>query len=176
MCNRVFNMTQLKDQQMKTLFWKVSPKCQPQACKQPCIETVFDTQFMAHLPSQDPVIQLKFEPIVSLSVTTSSFSISPNTLVGRLGGSVCSGRTLLWGLLTVIAGNYLILCNVYTFHHQYQTWSSSWVLPARIARRWDVWLQILQFELFIWYFFNAQQHNLVYVLWFSCMNFTRMLK
>ena len=103
MCNQVFNMTELKDQQIKTMFRHAFPKFQPQTCKTPCTETVFDTQLLFKSPSLDPVIQLTFEPVIS--VTRSSFSISPQTLTGRLGGSVSSGRTLLWGLLTVLAGN-----------------------------------------------------------------------
>ena len=102
-CDRIFNLTELEDQHLKAIFRKVYPKFQPQACKKPCTETVFDSQFLVMSPSQDPVIQLTFEPVVS--VTRSSFSISPQTLVGRLGGSVSSGRTLLWGLLTGLLGD-----------------------------------------------------------------------
>ena len=104
-CNRVYNMTDIEDKQLRTMFRQVYPKFQPKTCNKPCTETVFDTEFMSKSPSQDPVIQLIFHPVVS--VTKSSFSISPQTLVGRLGGSVSSGRTLLWALLTGLAGDCL---------------------------------------------------------------------
>ena len=111
-CNRVYNMTDIEDKQLRTMFRQVYPKFQPQTCNKPCTETVFDTEFMSKSPSQDPVIQLIFQPVVS--VTKSSFSISPQTLVGRLGGSVSSGRTLLWALLTGLAGDCLHLSVILT--------------------------------------------------------------
>ena len=104
MYNQVFNMTPQEDQQIKNMFRKVSPKFHPKYCKTPCTETMFETQFLVKEPSFDPVIQLTFGHVVS--VTRSSFSISPETLVGRLGGSVSSGRTLLWGLITGGAGDW----------------------------------------------------------------------
>ena len=104
MCNQVFNITENKEKQIKKIFRVVFPSYQPLTCKTPCTHTVFDTQFLFNSPSQDPVIKLIFEPVVS--VTRSIFSISPQTLVGRLGGSVSSGRTLLWIVLTVMGGEY----------------------------------------------------------------------
>ena len=76
-CDKVFNMTKTEDEQIKTMF-------QPQTCKIPCTETVFETQLLFKNPSLDPVMSLNFDPIVQ--VTRSSFSISVQTLVGRLGG------------------------------------------------------------------------------------------
>ena len=95
-------MTETEGKQIRTMFRMVLPRFQPQTCKTPCTETVFETQLLSSNPSHDHIMALVFDPIVS--VTRSSFSISGQTLVGRLGGSVSSGRTLLWGLLTLLTG------------------------------------------------------------------------
>ena len=96
-------MTKVQDKQMKTIFRTVFPKFQSQTCKTPCTETVFETQLLGKSPSLDPLLKLVFDPVVS--VTRSSFSISPQTLVGRLGGSISSGQTFLWVLLTLLTGD-----------------------------------------------------------------------
>ena len=45
-----------------------------------------------------------------VNVVHSGFSIDGQTLLARLGGSVSSGRTLLWVLLTILAAAEVCTC------------------------------------------------------------------
>ena len=100
-CNKVFNLTQNEDKQVKNMFRDAFP-FKYDNCKTPCTKTVYDTKFLYRSPTYDPLIVLHFDPVVS--VTRSSFSIGAETLVTRLGGSISSGRTLLWALLSTVTG------------------------------------------------------------------------
>ena len=51
-------------------------------------------------PSSNTGINLVFDR--TISVTRSTFSINEQTFLTRLGGSVSSGRTLLWILVTLL--------------------------------------------------------------------------
>ena len=48
-----------------------------------------------------------------VNVVHSSFSIDGQTLLARLGGSVSSGRTLLWVLLTILGAAQVCTCTHY---------------------------------------------------------------
>ena len=62
---------------------------------------------------------LKIE-IKLFKVARSSFSINGQTLLTRLGGSVSSGRTLVWIILTILATSKVgYLCNTCVILVQY---------------------------------------------------------
>ena len=54
----------------------------------------------------EPHIWFIFDPVVS--VTRSSFTILSQTLVTRLGGSVSSGRTLLWAVTSLLTAGSIL--------------------------------------------------------------------
>ena len=97
-CDRVFNQSQDKSDKIKHLFWNTLNHYDPgPGCPSPCQQTSFSTHLQYKLPwssQPEPPLWFIFDPVVS--VTRSSFAISGQTLVTRLGGSVSSGRTLLW--------------------------------------------------------------------------------
>ena len=110
MCNRVFNLTSEEDAYSSHLLYRIySVGFTNHSCKTPCTRTTYTTELVSKTPSSIDFILLAFDPTVS--VTRTSFSIGPQTLVTRLGGSVSSGRTLLWGLaalVTLLAGVYRV--------------------------------------------------------------------
>ena len=100
-CNHVFNFTPAKDYSIKRMFWNIADYYKPKSCKPPCTKTSYASQFTYKTPTMGtPSLWLAFDPMVS--VTRSSFSLSGHTLVTRLGGSVSSGRTLLWACLSLL--------------------------------------------------------------------------
>ena len=108
MCNRVFNLTSEEGTYISHLLYRIySVGFTNHSCKTPCTRTTYTTELVSKTPASLDFILLAFDPTVS--VTRTSFSIGPQTLVTRLGGSVSSGRTLLWGLaalVTLVAGVY----------------------------------------------------------------------
>ena len=102
MCNRVFNLTEKEGKIISHLLYRIySVGFKSDSCKTPCTTTMFTSELVTRAPSSLDVLILAFDPVVS--VTRTSFSISPQTLVTRLGGSVSSGRTLLWALAALMA-------------------------------------------------------------------------
>ena len=101
-CNRVLNLTSVEGDVISHLLYRIySVGFKSANCKTPCTTTTFTTELVTKTPSSVDVFVLAFDPVVS--VTRTSFSISPQTLVTRLGGSVSSGRTLLWALAALMA-------------------------------------------------------------------------
>ena len=102
MCDKVFNLTENKGKRISHLLYGIySVGFKSVRCKTPCITTIFTSELVTRAPSSVDVFILAFDPVVS--VTRTSFSISPQTLLTRLGGSVSSGRTLLWALAALVA-------------------------------------------------------------------------
>ena len=101
-CNRVLNLTSVEGDVISHLLYRIySVGFKSANCKTPCTTTTFTTELVTKTPYSVDVFVLAFDPVVS--VTRTSFSISPQTLVTRLGGSVSSGRTLLWALAALMA-------------------------------------------------------------------------
>ena len=78
-------------------------------CRTPCTTNVYNTKFVQTTPS--PVENWVFLVLVfdkTLEVGHSTFSIDGQTFVTRLGGSVSSGQTLLWILLSLIGAVQVI--------------------------------------------------------------------
>ena len=70
------------------------------ACETPCTTTKYTTRLLQNVPHDLSVMVVVFDRTVDIRHST--FSISGQTLLTRLGGSVSSGRTLLWILITLL--------------------------------------------------------------------------
>ena len=82
-------------------------------CRTPCTTNVYTIKYAQTMPStisNTTFLLLIFEKI--LEVGHSTFSINEQTFVTRLGGSVSSGRTLLWILVSLLGAS-----QVYLFPH-----------------------------------------------------------
>ena len=72
-------------------------------CNSPCLTNVFNTRFVhkvGRAREQPSTVVITFDNTVQ--VIRSTFSINEQTLFSWLGGSVSSGRTLLWIFLTIL--------------------------------------------------------------------------
>ena len=72
--------------------------------------TKYTTRLLQNVPHDYSTMLVAFDRTVD--VTHSTFSINEQTLLTRLGGSVSSGRTLLWILVSLLGAtkvvNYLM--------------------------------------------------------------------
>ena len=106
-CDQVFNLTSEEDKKVKQMFWEIADYFVPKSCKTPCVLRSFATQLTYKSPTDaNPLIGITFDPVVS--VTRSSFSLSGENLATMVGGSVSSGRTLLWALLSLVSASQLL--------------------------------------------------------------------
>ena len=101
MCNKKFNISIAKDKIVDSLFKPLYFHNRRFGCKSPCTQNIFSSRFVHASPSDNMYMVIVFEKTVKL--VRSSFSINGQTLLSRLGGSVSSGRTLLWVFLTILA-------------------------------------------------------------------------
>ena len=70
-------------------------------CRVPCLTNVYNTRFVHKAKKKKAtILAITFDNTVE--VFQSSFSIDEQTFLTRLGGSVSSGRTLLWISLTLL--------------------------------------------------------------------------
>ena len=102
-CNKRFNFSAAKDKYLDTLFKPLYFHNREFKCKTPCTKNVYTSSFLHTSPSAIPstVLMVIFDK--KLEVAHSTFSIDGQTLLTRLGGSVSSGRTLLWILVSILA-------------------------------------------------------------------------
>ena len=105
MCNRNFNLSKAKDKYINELFKPLYFHNRKFECKTPCTKNVYASKFVHTSPVDSPGIYMYICIVFDemLDVVHSSFSINEQTLLTRLGGSVSSGRTLLWILATILA-------------------------------------------------------------------------
>ena len=108
MCNKKFNFTKSKDRYMDRLFKPMYFHNRKFKCKPPCTKHLYSSRFVHASPSDNMYLVIVFDKMVN--VVHSSFSIDGQTLLARLGGSVSSGRTLLWVLLTILAAAEVCTC------------------------------------------------------------------
>ena len=111
MCNKKFNFTKSKDRYMDRLFKPMYFHNRKFECKPPCTKHLYSSRFVHASPSDNMYLVIVFDKMVN--VVHSSFSIDGQTLLARLGGSVSSGRTLLWVLLTILAAAQVYTCTHY---------------------------------------------------------------
>ena len=102
LCNRKFNVSTEEDLKIKRLFQPLNFHDKTFTCRTPCTTNKYTTKYVQTVPS--PYSKMTFLNLVfdkTLEVGHSTFSIDGQTFVTRLGGSVSSGRTLLWILLSL---------------------------------------------------------------------------
>ena len=108
MCNEKFNVSVAKTREISGLFNKINHHNLKSKCKRPCKTNKYTTMLIYTVPHpRDTVLAIVFDK--TLDVTRSTFSINGQTFLARLGGSVSSGRTLLWLLLTLLGVSQVII-------------------------------------------------------------------
>ena len=111
MCNKKFNFLTEKNLKIEKLFKPLYFHDKKFNCRTPCTTNVFTTKHIQTTPS--PAANKTFLTLVfdkTLEVGHSGFSIDVQTFLTRLGGSVSSGRTLLWVLVTFFGAIQVIHC------------------------------------------------------------------
>ena len=102
LCNRKFNFSSSKARKINEYFIQLAIHNLKFKCRTPCSTKKFTTQ-LAHTTksgSEDNLLAIVFDSKVD--IVHSSFKIDEQTLLTRLGGSVSSGRTLLWILVGLL--------------------------------------------------------------------------
>jgi hypothetical protein len=87
-CNKTFNLTTSEDAKIKHMFWDIYGTYRPTTCKVPCTKTTFEPYLKHEIGTNHPHNSFIFYIDPKVSVTRSVFSISTQTLLTRLGGSV----------------------------------------------------------------------------------------
>ena len=103
MCNKRFNVSAAQSLRLETLLKPLYYKDKSFDCRTPCTKKVFNIKHVQTTPSGVTGVTylvLAFDKI--LEVDHSDFSIDGQTFLARLGGSVSSGRTLLWILVSLL--------------------------------------------------------------------------
>ena len=75
-------------------------------CRTPCTTSKFTTNLVHSIESEHTSLVVVFDMKVDL--VHSTFKIDEQTLMTRLGGSVSSGRTLLWILISLLGAFQVI--------------------------------------------------------------------
>ena len=96
MCNRKFNVSTDKTKRIKELFQQLYLHDLEFKCKTPCTTNKYTTKLVhtTQTESQHTSLNMLFD--LKLDIVHSTFKIDEQTFMTRLGGSVSSGRTLLW--------------------------------------------------------------------------------
>ena len=106
MCNQIFNFSETKETKIRALFKPMYFHNREFRCKTPCSKSVFSSKYLGTSPSGGPnqiSLAVAFDPM--MDETHSSFAINEQTLLVRLGGTVSTGRTLLWILVSILAAS-----------------------------------------------------------------------
>ena len=101
-CNGRFNLTADNEDKIRGIFLALNSHYTSFNCKRPCTTNLYTSRLMGKIPLKEnnfKTVELVFDR--TISVTRSTFSINEQTFLTRLGGSVSSGRTLLWILVTL---------------------------------------------------------------------------
>ena len=101
MCDRKFNLSKEEEEELKKKFRRIffhSLSSSTSKCKSPCTRNIFTSKMTHRIPDADSAIFITFHP--SIELFQSRLSVDAQTLLTRLGGSISSGRTLLWILLS----------------------------------------------------------------------------
>ena len=101
MCNTTFNLTDDKDLKIKQIFRALLFNVMEFSCKTPCTQRTYRSIITHQTPYKGTSLYITFSPRVE--ITKSKFQIDAQTLLTRFGGSVSSGRTLLWILLSFVS-------------------------------------------------------------------------
>ena len=104
MCDVRFNFSVDEEKKVKDMFWQILNHDATFKCKTPCTTNKYTSSLLHTVPQPgSTIINVVFDR--TLEVSRSTFSINGQTLLTRLGGSVSSGRTLLWILVTLLGAS-----------------------------------------------------------------------
>ena len=125
MCNKRFNFSEVRDRQLKEKFMHLYYHDGKSKCRTPCVKNVYHSRFALRFPDLAiTLLTIVFEK--TIKITHSKFSTDEQTLLiryecsvrcifsipmfvfERLGGSVSSGRTLLWIFITIFALSHVV--------------------------------------------------------------------
>ena len=102
-CNKKFNVSTDESKKIEKLFYPLYFHGKTFNCRTPCTTNIYNTKYVQSTPS--PNSNMAFLNLVfdkTPEVGHSTFSINGQTFLTRLGGSVSSGRTLLWILVSLL--------------------------------------------------------------------------
>ena len=104
-CNRKFDVPKKRDNEINKIFRSFYYHDRKFNCTTPCTKNIYTSRFVHSAPSRfkSNTLVLIFDK--RIEVGRSSFSIDGQTLMTRLGGSVSSGRTLIWIILTILSAS-----------------------------------------------------------------------
>ena len=96
-CNKTFSLRQTEDKKVKQIFREIFFHNFPFKCPEPCTKNAYRTKLTHRIPKNGTSLIITFNS--KINIVRTKFSTDGQTLLTRLGGSVSSGRTLLWILL-----------------------------------------------------------------------------
>ena len=99
-CNKTFNLRQTEDEKVKQIFRQIFFHSMPFDCKDPCTKNAYRTKLTHKIPKNGTSLIITFNS--KINIVRAKFSTDAQTLLARLGGSVSSGRTLLWILISLL--------------------------------------------------------------------------
>ena len=99
-CDGKFNLSTNNWEEIKRILTGLNSHNNFFKCKRPCQTNIYTSRLMSTIPNSHTGISVIFDR--TISVTRSEFTINGQTFLIRLGGSVSSGRTLLWILVTFL--------------------------------------------------------------------------
>ena len=99
-CNQTFNLRRAEDEKVKQIFRQIFFHTLPFDCRDPCTKNVYRTKLTHRIPRNGTSLVITFNP--KINIVRTKFSTDAQTLLARLGGSVSSGRTLLWVLISLL--------------------------------------------------------------------------
>ena len=102
-CNTKFNVSKQSYWDITILFWSLYYHDREYECRKPCTKSTYTSTFVHKTPSPSMSLILVFDD--TIDVANTFLSIDGQTLLTRLGGSVSSGRTLLWILGIIFAAS-----------------------------------------------------------------------
>ena len=111
MCNGRYNLSTENEEELKNIFTTFNSHNTVFKCKRPCTTNLYTSRLIGRVPSSKTGIAVIFDR--TISVTRSTFSINSQTFPTRLGGSVSSGRTLLWILVTLLGASQVYVYDFY---------------------------------------------------------------
>ena len=111
-CNEEFNITDAKRaERISKLFEHLYFHDIDFKCRTPCSSNVYQTIFVQEAQHERTSLVITFDNAVEIK--HADLSIDAQTFLTRLGGSVSSGRTLLWMFLTLLGA-----FQVHFYHHR----------------------------------------------------------
>ena len=108
MCNNEFNVSSAQAEKLQKYFLQLYLHNLEFNCKTPCSANKFNTHDVHTTETKSEVYNLVIVFDKKVDVVHSTFRIDEQTFLTRLGGSVSSGRTLLWILVSLLGASQVI--------------------------------------------------------------------